>query len=381
MDPGAAERTRPALHGALKPVARASPAARVLTALLAACIAAALVAGVAGGLLRAGVPVGDAAWLGAALLAHAALMICAFLGTVIGIERAVALRRRFAFAAPALSAAAGLAVLVGATVPARALFVAAALVFVAVNVAIVGRQRAAHTVLLLAAALAWLAGNLLHALEVAAEATLAFWYTFLVLTIAAERLEMTRLMQRRPGATAAFHAAIVLLVAAAAASVPWPVAGGVLFGAALAALAVWLCLFDIARRTLRTEGLTRYMAACLLGGYVWLGIGGVAWIATVLGYPVRDVALHAVGLGFVIAMVMGHAPVILPAIARVKVQYGSFFYVPLALLHVSLVLRLGFGTTSADARAWGAALNAAALVVFALTMAGGIVAWRRRHGK
>ena len=50
-----------------------------------------LVTGVVGGLLRAGVAVpvpGDSAWPGRAVSAHAFLMICGFMGTVIAIERA-----------------------------------------------------------------------------------------------------------------------------------------------------------------------------------------------------------------------------------------------------------------------------------------------------
>ena len=85
------------------------------------------------------------------------------------------------------------------------------------------------------------------------------------------------------------------------------------------------------------EGLARYMAVCLLGGYAWLAVGGIAWAATALGLPARDVALHALGLGFVVSMMMGHAPVILPAIARVKLLFGFFFYLPLAALHLSLL--------------------------------------------
>lgn len=380
MDARAHERAREALHGLVSMAFAARP---VVAPALAAVVALALAGGVAGGLLRAGValPGASGAWLGAALLSHAALMVCAFFGTVIGIERAVAVKHRLAFLAPLASGLAGLALLAGLDVAAPLLLVAAALVFVVVNAFIVRRQRAAHTVLLLASALAWLAGNALHALRPEAGATvLACWFAFLVLTIAAERLEMTRLMRRRPAAQAAFGAIVAALLSGSTASLAWPQAGGVLFGASLVLLALWLLAFDIARRTVRAEGLSRYMATCLLGGYVWLAIGGAAWGATALGAPVRDVALHALGLGFVFSMVMGHAPVILPAIARIKMQYGWPFYLPLAALHASLVLRFGLGLFNAEWRAAGALLNAFAMLAFALTALGGIAAWRLRHG-
>lgn len=388
---GARGRAARIVRQARHPRSRAAILLMLLFGLVA--LAATLLAGIVGGLLRAGVawPMALAQpgpWLGPAATHHAALMICGFLGTVIGIERAVALRHAFAFLAPAASAGGAVCLLASEPGPARALFVLAALVFVVVNLLLVRRQPAAHTGLLAAAALAWLLANLAFAADLGGPAVLAGWFTFLVLTIAAERLEMTRLMRRRPGALASFFAIVAALAAGAAASLPWPAAGGVLFGTALAALALWLLGFDIARRTVRAGGLSRYMAVCLLGGYAWLAAGGAAWVAMSMPAPagtaadvaaLRDLALHALGLGFVISMVMGHAPVILPALARIKVQFGLFFYPPLALLHGSLLWRFGGAWLGADARAQGATFNALAIALFALTMAGAALAWRRAH--
>jgi hypothetical protein len=57
-------------------------------------------------------------------------------------------------------------------------------------------------------------------------------------------------------------------------------------------------------------------------------------------------------------MVFGHAPVILPAVLRVKLPYHPALYAPLVLLHGSLLVR-AFVSTSAGA--WG---NAAAIALF-----------------
>jgi hypothetical protein len=77
---------------------------------------------------------------------------------------------------------------------------------------------------------------------------------------------------------------------------------------------------------------------------------------------------------------MGHAPVILPAVARVKLLYGPWFYLPLAALHASLLLRLGAGLADFDWRQQGAVLNTLAIALFAMTALGAALAWRRRHG-
>jgi hypothetical protein len=355
----------------------------VLALLLATGVAAALATGLLGGLARLGIvpgAVADTAWLPRAALAHAALMMCGFFGTVIGIERAVAARHPFAWTTPIAAALGGALLLAGQEGAARGLFLAAAAAFVAVNILLLRRQRAPHTALLLASAAGWLAGNLLYAAGAPGHAVLPWWFAFLVVTIAAERLEMTRLMRRRPAAQPALVAVLVLLAAGAAATLVAPVAGGIAFGLALLALALWLFTFDIARRTVRAEGLSRYMAVCLLGGYVWLAVGGAAWTATSLGWPARDTALHALGLGFIFSMIMGHAPVILPAIARVKLLFGAVFYLPLALLHASLLLRLAGGALDFRWRSQGALLNALAIAFFALVVIGAAAAWRRRHG-
>jgi hypothetical protein len=345
-------------------------------------VALALLMGISGGLLRVGVVVGPGTpgeWLGRAALSHAALMICAFLGTVIGLERAVAVKLPVAFLAPLASALGGVCLLLGREAAAGWLMVVAALAFTGVNIVVVRRQSAAHTWLLLGSAGTWLAGNVLFAMGQGSAPVLPWWFAFLVITIAAERLEMTRLMRRRPAAPWMLGAVLALMIAGAALSAFGGTLGGVLYGASLVLLAAWLVVFDIARRTVFAQGLSRYMAVCLLGGYAWLAVAGAAWIATAMGLPLRDVALHALGLGFIFSMMMGHAPVILPAVARVKLQFGGFFYVPLAALHASLAVRLFWGAADVTQRATGATFNAAAIALFAATVVGAAVAWRIKY--
>jgi len=369
----APSRRKPALSAA-------TVAARPLFLVL---VAVSLLAGIAGGLMRLGVALpstAGSAWLGQAVLAHAALMICGFLGTVIGLERAVAVKLPAAFVAPLASSLGGLCLLLGKTVPGAWLGVVAAIVFTGVNIVVVRRQWAGHTLLLLAAAIAWLVGNLLFAAGQGSAATLPWWFAFLVMTIAAERLEMTRLMRRRPAAPWMLLAVLGAMVLGAALSALSERLGGVLYGMSLVLLALWLVTFDIARRTVFANGLSRYMAICLLTGYVWLAIAGAAWMATALGLPLRDVALHALGLGFIFSMIMGHGPVILPAIARVKLEFGVFFYVPLLALHLSLAWRLGWGAIDAQQRATGAISNGLSIALFAATVIGAAIAWRIRYG-
>ena len=123
-----------------------------------------------------------------------------------------------------------------------------------------------------------------------------------------------------------------------------------LVGAGMVGLALWLGRHDIARRTVRQAGVTRFIAVCLLSGYVWLGLSGL--LAVVFGGisagPQYDAMLHAFFLGFVFAMIFGHAPIIFPAVLGARMAFRPMFYAHAILLQVTLILRL-----AGDVMGWG----------------------------
>ncbi|HEX7688553.1 MAG TPA: hypothetical protein VF453_12645, partial [Burkholderiaceae bacterium] len=260
------------------------------------------------------------------------------------------------------------------------MLVVAAACALGTNILIARRQPAAHTALLVLAAAAWLAGNALFL--AGAGAAIPAWFAFLVLTIAAERLEMTRLTRRGRTTQAELLAIVALMLAGAGLASTGgagSTAGLACFGASLALLSCWLFARDVATRTLRGHGLARYMAVCLLLGYGWLAAAGLGWAGLAFGRPWRDLALHALGLGFVVSMMMAHAPVILTALTGLRVRYGAAFYLPVALLQASLCVRLGPGLDDLLWRGIGAFLNAAALLAFAATLAIGTARSRARR--
>ncbi|HEU4644106.1 MAG TPA: hypothetical protein VFS80_00920 [Burkholderiales bacterium] len=306
---------------------------------------ASLALGVAGGLARLGASIPAPA---GAIALHGALMVSGFLGTVIGLERAVALGRRWAYAAPLASGLGGLCLVFGFAAPGFALLALAAVVLVAASLAVLSRQPSLEMATLAAGAIAWLAGNLSL---FAALPAVPWWIAFFALTIGGERLELSRYLKRGALARNAFMVLAAALLAA-------PLLPRVL-GVVLVLLALWLFAYDLARVTVRQRGLPRYIAVCLLSGYAWLAFGG-ALLALETAY---DTALHAIFVGFVFSMVFGHAPVILPAVLRVKLPYHAVLYLPLALLHASLLLR---AFVSTGVGAWG---NAAAIALFIATAA------------
>jgi hypothetical protein len=303
------------------------------------------------------------------LIAHGPLMVCGFLGTLITLERAVGLGARWAYTAPVASAAGALLLLANAPVDvARVLVVLSALVLVAIFAAALRRQPSLFTAVMGVGAAAWLVGNGYWASGVTIIRVVPWWIAFLVLTIAGERLELNRLLGPSRGVRAAFVCATGGIVLGAFVSRFSPPNGTRLLGAGVVFMAAWLARNDIARRTVRQHGLTRFMAVCLLAGYAWLALGGIVVMAAGITDTglVYDAALHAIFLGFVMSMIFAHAPVIFPAVLGLRIPYRGSFYAHLGLLHASVAVRLigdlsdGLGPW----RAWGALLNALALLLF-----------------
>ena len=71
------------------------------------------------------------------------------------------------------------------------------------------------------------------------------------------------------------------------------------------------------------------------------------------------------------SMVMGHAPIILPAVLATPLPYRPSAWVPLGLLHASVALRVGADLAGSSAlRGWAAHGNVTALLLFVGLVAG-----------
>ena len=363
------------------------PASRLLrrAPLLAAALVA-LLAGLWAGLLRLGL---DLPSLHPAVAAeHGPLLVLGFLGTQIGLERAVALgrlgRRRWPYLAPSAAAAGSLWLLAG--LPARGgqlILALGGFALVAVFVAVHRLEPSWHNFVMGLGAAAWAAGACVWLSGEPLARVVPFLAAFLVLTIVGERLELSRMRHPPPAARAALLAAVALFCFGAVLTLPWPSLGVRLAGAGLLAQAAWLARFDVARRTIRMAGLTRYMAVALLAGYFWLAVAGGVWLwegelaGGGFGY---DAMIHTIFVGFVFSMIFAHAAVIVPAILGVALPYRRSFYAPLALLHASLALRL-FGDLDESLAAWrwGGVLGELAIVSFLALAASS--ALRARRGR
>lgn len=339
--------------------------------------AAVALTGILAGLSRLGVAV---AWGPAFAYEHGPLLVLGLFGTVIGLERAVALGHGWAFVAPMAGAAAALAMLTGLSWAPWA-GAASTVALVAVNIAILHRQAAAFTWLMLAGSAVLAMGSVAWALGRPVFEVVPNWIAFFVLTIAAERLELSRLAPTPRWATRALvFTASVLAIAACARLAEVPGSAQVL-GVSVALVGGWELRFDLARRTIRARGLPRFSAVGVLSGAGWLVVSGALLAARDLpaAGPFYDAVLHGVFVGFVLSMVLAHAPIILPAVARVEIPYHSALWVSPAVLHTGLLLRvLGDLIPNGMLRQFGAVANAVAVVLFPAVVAVARMTRRRR---
>jgi hypothetical protein len=337
----------------------------------------ALITGLCGALWRLGWTLPHGSSLAAI---HGPLMISGAFGMLISLERAVAHGLRWAYSAPVLAGIGSLALVAGAPMEFGAgTYAAAAAVLAGESLLATIRQPGLPTGALLFGALAWLAGNVLWLAGAEGADAAGWWLTFLIVTIAGERMEFSRPMPRQRGGEAWFLFAFGLLLIGARNGLPTG-NGAILYGIALLVTALWFLRHDSARLDMRGSGQDRFTASCMLAGYVWLATAGLVLIAFPSGGALAyDSTLHAVLVGFVLSSVFGHAPVILPAIVRVDVRYDPVLYLPLALLHLSVALRAGGGLMEWDSGRKGSGLlTIAALASFAASLV--IARVRARRG-
>lgn len=299
---------------------------------------------------------------------HGMLLVFGFVGTLVSLERAVALRSPAGFLAPGLMATGGLLLVTPAPLAlGQVTLLLGASALVGVYVPLWRRQRD-DAVLVQALGAVLGAGALLLWRGGAPVPHLVPWLAaFVVLTIAGERLELARITMGPTAGTRLLQLTSAL-VGAVVASLLWPSVGQPLLGVAVLTLVGWLARHDVARKTVRSRGLTRFMAASMLAGYAWLAVAGAVWALAgpVHDGPAYDAVIHAVFLGFTMSMIMAHAPVILPAVLRRPLPYHPVLLVPAALLQLSLVIRLWWGDARGvdPALQVGGVLNVAALLGF-----------------
>jgi hypothetical protein len=311
---------------------------------------------------------------------HGALMTGTFFGTLIALERAVALRAWWAYVPAWLCGASVVAFLLGAALTGYGLLALGGVGIAAVFATLLRRHRMVPFVLLLGAGGSFAAAWIVALLQGSVTPAVPLLMGFFVVTIVAERLELTRLLGLERRAVRWLGVALIaVLLGALWAMVQqrWE-----LLGLALGGIALWLFRYDVAVRNLRRAAtpLHRYVGAMLGIGYGWLLVSMMVMLLGTRAVAFAfDAMLHSFFVGFVLTMVFAHGVIIFPAVLQ-RSGYGwtPWLWGPAGLLFAGMGMRLLGDIGGTPLRLWGSWTIGAALVLYLAMVAGATLRLARR---
>lgn len=325
----------------------------------------ALLAAIYGALLRLGFPLPITLyWYSRD---HGALLICGFLGTLISLERAAALVKSWTYITPLFSAFSAILLIINAPpLLTKISACLASLFLIILYLKILANHISRASIIMTIAALDWFIGNLLWLKGYSVKELGLWWISFLILTIAGERLDLSRLLKTTKISNLLFLIIIILINLAAALSHSFPLFSLKIYGISLFSLSFWLIKNDIAKKNLNQKNLLKFISITLILGFLWLGLGGLIILFRSIDYPYYyDAFLHSILLGFIFSMIFAHAPIIFPSLFSISINFTNLMYMPLILLHSSLIIRVVADLlNSFEGRKWMGLVNIIAVLAY-----------------
>jgi hypothetical protein len=270
---------------------------------------------------------------------HGALMVNSFLASLIFLERTVTFRNKWILLLPFVNALSVVAFAFNLPVLAQLVFIACSCGFVVMCAYFIYRYKETYYFIFLVGAFCLLVGNVILYKTNFYPSAVTWWIGFLLFTIVAERLELSRFLNLSNFKRNLLWGSLGLVLIALI--LPFHLQGNIVLAVSIATTALWLLKYDMARHSIKVKGQHRYSGLLLIVGYVWLLITPVLLIVQdrfVFGY---DAVLHSFFIGFIFSMIFSHAVIILSAVTKLTVKlYHPFLYVWFGLLQVSLIIRI-----------------------------------------
>lgn len=310
---------------------------------------------------------------------HGALMVGSFLGTLICAERVAVLKNTAWWIVPLVfissfplmmhvSPQAGYMALVVGSVGYLVISIRAYLIY-----------KLTGDALLLLGSIFQLLGHLALLLTFSFAMAFAAWMAFFVFTIVGERLNLTRFLP----VTKRDRIELFLWLGGFVISLfLYHKSYGIMLTITLIGIGLWLVRNDIARYNINKTGLYRFLGVTLLAGYAWLMLTGLVAVLNNGSPWIYDAVLHSFFVGFVLSMIMAHAPIIFPSLLGLTVKpYHSTMYLWVGLLQLSLLARIvGDLSQNIVLRQWGGLFNGIAFLGYIITLIG-LVIIQVRHSK
>ncbi|RIW17212.1 hypothetical protein D0X99_05530 [Algoriphagus lacus] len=336
-----------------------------------------LVLGVAGGWIRLGYPVIPITEAG---VNHGLLMVGGFLGTLISIERAMVMKKKFWLLIPILSGLSNIFFLIGEA--------SAGLLFLlsgSLGLGLIIHYQSVkdpnfHTFLLYCGAVFWFIGNFMVWKSGLIPAGSTWWMGFLIFTIVGERLELTQFLPVPSWSKKALGGYLGLFFIGML--FPFHGLGNELLGVAVLMISAWLLVFDMAKVASKKKGQFRYTGIGLRIGYLWMGIQGLILLLMESHPLFYDLVLHTFFLGFTFSMIWAHAPIIFPTFFGIRQSpYHNMLWWPWASFQLTLLGRIAFALVENwEWRIIMGVTNGFLIFLMFLSMAG-ILLWKLKSKK
>jgi len=199
-------------------------------------------------------------------------------------------------------------------------------------------------------------------------ASFPWWMGFLLLTITAERIELSKFLP--VSSNAKYLLLSFLAVFLLGLLIPFHGMGKYLSAFAMIGIAVWMLKHDVMRIGLKKEGLTKFSSVALLIANGWLIVNGILLISipdTAYSY---DILVHSFFIGYTFAMIFAHGPIILPGVLGITAKPFHFIlYGWLFLVQGSLFLRLiADSLFNAEWRRWSGILSGIGILLYFITL-------------
>ncbi len=330
-----------------------------------------LVLGVLAGLFRMGwnIPLGPVAG------EHGALMVGSFLGTLICLERIVALKKKWLYVIPIISGFSLVFFLLGNQQMAMVMLTIGSLGLIYIYMDLIGRFKEYYFYIMMIGAVAWALGNIVMIIDPFYARVSPWWIAFILLTVFGERLELSKFLPKSRQKTYTMILAISVFMIGIL--IPYHTIGRYVSGAGMIMMAIWLFRYDIARKSVKAHGMHRFTGSLLLAGYFWMLVCGIIMIyefETIFNY---DAMLHAFFLGFTFSMIFAHAPIIFPGVAGLNMQpFHSSLFVWAILLQITVAMRIFAGLSmNSSLRSLSGMLSAVVILFFFINLV--ILIWNK----
>lgn len=325
----------------------------------------ALATGILSGLLRIGwsIPMGQVAGQ------HGALMVGSFLGTLICLERIVALKKKWMYVIPVVSWSSLVFFFIGMPSFAMGMLTVASFGLIYIYSDLIQRFGEYYFYVMMVGAVGWAVGNIIMIISPFYPQAAPWWIVFILLTVFGERLELSKFLPQSK--MKRISMILVISVFMLGVVLPYHANGRFVSGIGIVLMALWLLRYDIARKSIKSPGMHRFTGSLLLAGYFWMIICGVLMIFDHISIFTYDAMLHAFFLGFTFSMIFAHAPIIFPGVAGLVIRpFHWSLFVWGVLLQVSLAIRIaGDLLFHPNCRAMGGMLNAIVILLFFINLA------------